>query len=84
MDLCDLKIVNFLYHLLELSHDWLHLALIGDACLSKDRLILLRLRAWAESELLLLLPFEDNTDQEFHAEPNDALFVWIVDIDGIW
>lgn len=60
------------------------LVLVGDAGLSKDGVVFLWLGAGAEFELLLLLPFENDTDQKFHAETNDPFFVWVVNIDGIW
>lgn len=86
VDLGNFEIVNLLDHLLELRHDFEPLPLLGDSRLVEHAHDRLRYHAGAELEVGPFgggLTFEDDANQELHAESDDGLLVAAVDFDGV-
>jgi len=86
VDLGNFEVVNLLDHLLELRHDFEPLPLLGDSRLAEYAHDRLRHHAGAELEVGPFgggLAFEDDADQELHAQSDDRLLVAAVDLDGV-
>ena len=86
VDLGDLKVVYLLDHLLELGHYFESLPFLCDSSLIEDAHDWFRDHARAELEMRPFgrgLAFEDDADQQLHAQPDDGLFFAAVDLDGV-
>lgn len=86
VDLGDFEVVNLLDHLLELGHDFKSLTLLGDSSLVEHAHDWLGDHTRAELEVRPFgggLAFEDDADQELHAQPDDGLLIAAVDLDGV-